>query len=64
MEPKEIAEIALQLIGVLSVIAAVTPTPVDNAVLIVLKKIINLGGFNWLEAENAKKPGVKPNAKN
>ena len=64
MEPKEIAEIALQVIGVLSVIAAVTPTPVDNAVLIVLKKIINLGGFNWLEAENAKKPGVKPNAKN
>ena len=64
MEPKEIAEIALQVIGVLSVIAAVTPTPVDNAVLIVLKKIINLGGFNWFEAENAKKPGVKPNAKN
>lgn len=48
---------ATQIIGVLSVIAAVTPTPIDNAVLIALKKLINLGAFNVLGAENTQIPG-------
>ena len=62
MTPDEIktyGEVALQDIGVLSVVAAITPTPIDNAVLVMLKKIINAGAFNWLEAENKKKPGEK-----
>jgi len=46
-------------IGLLSIIAALTPTPIDNAILIAIKKAINLGAFNWAEAENAKKPGKK-----
>ena len=56
---KNYSEVALQVIGVLSVVAAITPTPIDNAILVGLKKLINLGAFNWLEAENKKKPGVK-----
>jgi len=62
MDPSDLtryAEIALQVIGLLSVVAAVTPTPVDNAILITLKKLINLGAFNWLQAENKIKPGEK-----
>jgi len=45
------------IIGILSIVAAITPTPVDNALLIALKKIVNAGAFNWAEAENKKKPG-------
>ena len=47
-------------IGILSIIAALTPTPIDNAILIAVKKAINLGGANWLNAENKRKPGEKP----
>jgi hypothetical protein len=54
---KNYGEIALQVIGVLSVVAAITPTPIDNAILVALKKLINAGAFNWLEAENKRKPG-------
>ena len=46
-------------IGILSIIAALTPTPIDNAILIALKKAINLGGANWLNAENKHKPGER-----
>ena len=46
-----------QVIGVLSIIAALTPTPVDDGILAVLKKVVNFGAFNWGEAENARKPG-------
>lgn len=50
---------ATQVIGVLSIVAAVTPTPIDNAVLVFLKKVIDFGGANFLSAENKKKPGEK-----
>lgn len=60
MDPSEIEKYlsyATSVIGILSIIAAVTPTPIDNAVLVVLKQIINLGGFNFGGAENAEIPG-------
>ena len=47
------------IIGILSIVAAVTPTPVDNAILIAVKKVLDLGGFNFLSAENKTKPGQK-----
>lgn len=47
------------IIGILSIVAAFTPTPVDNAILIAIKKALDLGGFNFLSAENKKKPGEK-----
>jgi hypothetical protein len=62
MNPSDLqnySEIALSVIGFLSIVAAVTPTPIDNVVLVGLKKLINFGAFNWLGAENKKKPGVK-----
>jgi len=44
------------IIGILSIVAALTPTPVDNALLGLLKAATNIGGFNWGGAANAKKP--------
>ena len=46
------AENALKVIGALSIIAAITPTPIDNAILAGLKKIITLGAFNFWFAKN------------
>ena len=56
---QKVTEIALQVIGILSVVAAATPNPADNAALIVLRKIIDFGALNWWNAENLHKPGVK-----
>lgn len=53
------SEIGLQIVGFLSVVAAITPTPIDNRILIALKKLINLGAFNLLFAQNKEKPGAK-----
>ena len=58
MIPAELRNVT-SIIGILSVVAAVTPTPVDNAILIAIKQGLNLGGFNFLNAENKKKPGQK-----
>jgi hypothetical protein len=56
---KNVTEIVLQVVGVCSVIAAATPNPVDNAVLIIVRQIIDFGALNWWNAENLKKPGKK-----
>jgi Na+-transporting NADH:ubiquinone oxidoreductase subunit NqrD len=56
---QKITEIALQVIGVCSVIAAATPTPIDNAALVIVRKIIDFGALNWWNADNLHKPGVK-----
>ena len=53
MEPKEILEIATQVIGVLSIVASITPTPIDNGILLVLKKALDIGAFNFGRAKNA-----------
>ena len=57
--PQAVIELILQVIGVLSVIATVTPTPVDNVVLVALRKVLNLLAMNWAQSENKKKPGDK-----
>lgn len=49
---KTVTEVTLQVIGAASIIAAVTPNPIDNAVLVFLKGIINMGAFNILNAKN------------
>ncbi|MEB3323403.1 MAG: hypothetical protein VKI81_11320, partial [Synechococcaceae cyanobacterium] len=46
------------IIGILSIVAALTPTPVDNAILGLLKTLTNIGGFNWGGARNAEKPAL------
>lgn len=43
---------ALKVIGVLSIIAAVTPTPIDNAVVLFLRKLVDFGAFNFWSAKN------------
>jgi hypothetical protein len=51
---REIVEVSAQIIGVASVIASVTPTPVDDGILAVLKRILNIFAFNIGQAKNAK----------
>lgn len=53
MTPDQIASLVFSIIGVLSVVAAITPTPVDNAILIALRKILDAGAFNVFGAKNA-----------
>ena len=57
--PAELIEIALQVVGVLSVIATITPNPTDNLVLVALRKLLNIGAMNMAQSENKKKPGEK-----
>jgi hypothetical protein len=55
MNPETIANViegALQLVGFCSVIAVFTPTPVDNAVLGVLKRCLDFAAMNWGHARN------------
>ena len=49
----------VDIIGILSIIATVTPTPVDDGVLAVLRKMLNLGAMNFAQSENVKKPGSR-----
>jgi hypothetical protein len=55
INPQQILEVATQVIGVASIIASITPTPVDNVVLVTLRKLIDLGAFNFLHAKNKEK---------
>lgn len=47
------------IIGILSIIATITPTPVDDGILAVLRKLLNAGAMNFGESENVKKPGSR-----
>lgn len=49
----------IDVIGILSVIAAFTPTPKDDLILVALRKILNLGAMNFGQSENKVKPGEK-----
>jgi hypothetical protein len=49
---QEMLELATSIIGVLSIVASVTPTPIDNVVLLALKKAIDFGAFNFFRAKN------------
>ena len=48
----EYVEIGLQIVGVASLIATVTPTPKDNAILGVAKKVLDTLAGNWGKAKN------------
>ena len=47
------------VVGLLSVIAVVTPTPKDDMILIALRKLLNLGAMNFGQSENKFKPGER-----
>lgn len=45
------------LVSLASIFAAVTPTPKDNIVLGVLRKVVDFAAFNWGHAANKRKEG-------
>ena len=49
----------VDIIGILSILATVTPTPVDDGMLAMARKLLNLGAMNFAQSENAKKPGSR-----
>ncbi len=51
---QQIAEIAAQVIGVAAVVATITPTPVDDGILMTLKKVLSILAMNIGQAKNAK----------
>lgn len=57
MDMVDILEKATQVVGVLSIIATVTPTPKDDVILVVLRKLLNFGAMNFGQSENKVKPG-------
>ena len=52
MDILSIIELATSVVGVLSVVASITPNPVDNIVLLGLNKALNYGAFNVGKAKN------------
>ena len=51
-------EVATQVVGAAALVTALTPTPVDNAVLGVIKTILNVVGANWGGARNEAEPAL------
>jgi hypothetical protein len=51
--PEQLINVATHVVAIASVIAAVTPTPADNAVLIVARKALDFFALNILGAKNA-----------
>lgn len=49
----EIGQVVASLVGASATIAAWTPTPKDDGVLAVLRKVIDLLGQNYGHAKNA-----------
>lgn len=47
-------EIGLQVVGVASAIAAATPTPQDDGVLLVVRKVLDFLACNFGHAKNRK----------
>ena len=45
-DPQSWVELALQIIGVASIIASFTPTKKDDAAVLFLRKLINILAFN------------------
>jgi hypothetical protein len=52
MEASEIFDYIFMGWPVLAAIAAITPTPVDNAILMPLRKLVDLLAFNFGHAKN------------
>ncbi len=49
-------ELALKVIGIASIIAAITPTPKDDIILGALRQILNILASNIGQAKPEKKP--------
>lgn len=49
----QVISISTGVIAVASVVASITPTPVDNGVLIVLRKVLDALALNVRHAKNA-----------
>ncbi len=58
MDYAELIEKALQIIGIASAIAAITPTPTDNVILGVIRQILNVMAANVGQAKPEKKPAL------
>jgi hypothetical protein len=52
MDAAQIVNIATHVIAIASIVAAVTPTPADNAVLIAARKVLDYIAFNFAGAKN------------
>lgn len=50
---QEKIELALQIVGTLSLIATATPTPKDDGILFVLRQLLNLCAGNFGQAKTA-----------
>lgn len=55
MELEQIYTIVTSIIAICSVISAITPNTWDNAVVAILRKIVQLGGLNVLFAKPEEK---------
>ncbi|WP_421901293.1 hypothetical protein [Maridesulfovibrio sp.] len=53
MDIVQIIEIAAEVVGVCATIAAITPSPKDDAIVKPLVKLVNVLGMNLRHARNA-----------
>lgn len=49
---EQFINVATHVIAIASIVAAVTPTPSDNAVLIVVRRVLDYLAFNFGGAKN------------
>ena len=49
---EQVINVATHVIAIASIVAAVTPTPSDNAVLIVVRMVLDYLAFNFGGAKN------------
>lgn len=52
MEFIDMIELALKVVGAASIVATITPTPKDNMILGVLKKVLDVLAQNYGKAQN------------
>lgn len=45
-------QIATSVVGIASIIAAMTPTPADDGVVLTIRKVLDFLAFNFLNAKN------------
>jgi len=52
--------LATAIVTLASAIAAITPTPKDDGIVLVVRKLVDFLAFNWGHAENAKSASKRP----
>ena len=58
-EIEKYVTIGFQFIGVMSMIATITPTPKDDNAIAKVRQVLNLLAMNFGQSENKNKPGQK-----